>query len=258
MESIRTFERLVTERATTHCPVAYLTGRKDFAGLPLAVTRGVFIPRPETEELVEHVVEWWRRSDHPLRPLQNNSPPGRAEVLVDACCGSGAIAIALARALGVRVIATDSSETAVAYARHNAVQHGVNHLVSVLRGSGLEPLARLTPRPVIRAVVANPPYVPTESLAELAPDIVNFEPREALDGGGDGLALFRILVSQVESWLEPGGLLAFEIGSEQGSAVLSILGRGRWEDPQVKRDVAGLPRVVLAVFRGPLADPEAG
>ena len=131
IEAKRRYEQLVQERARTGCPVAYLTGHKEFAGLPLHVGRGVFIPRPETEELVERVAQWWR--GQPRRAV--------SEVVVDACCGSGAIGIALARLLDIRVVATDISAAAVELARENAARLGVSRLVSIHRGSCLEPLA---------------------------------------------------------------------------------------------------------------------
>jgi len=239
-DAMRRYEQLVQERAHTGCPVAYLTGHKEFAGLPLHVGRGVFIPRPETEELVERVAQWWR--GQPRRAV--------SEVVVDACCGSGAIGIALARFLGTRVVATDVSAAAVELARENAARLGVSRLVSVYRGSCLEPLAQIRPRPPkVRAVIANPPYVATRDLAGLPRDIVDFEPHDALDGGGDGLVVIRTVIAHAETWLEPGGLLALEIGSGQRQAVLELFSGQPWKEPCVACDLAGLPRMALAFFK---------
>jgi len=234
----RRYERLIQERAGTGCPVAYLTGHKEFAGLPLHVGHGVFIPRPETEELVERVVKWWR----------GQSRREVSEVVIDACCGSGAIGIALAHFLDTRVVATDISRAAVRLARKNAARLGVSRLVQVHRGSLLEPLADMRPRSLqVRAVVANPPYVASKDYTELARDIVRFEPREALDGGEDGLKLIRPLIAQAETWLAAGGLLALEIGSEQKSAVLDLMSGKPWKEAYVDCDLAGLPRLALAI-----------
>lgn len=237
------FRASVRERAETRCPVAYLTGRREFCGLGLAIQRGIFIPRPETEGLVDLVAEWWVREGASL----DGEP-----VLVDACCGSGAIGVALAWRVGMRVIATDVSAAAVALTERNAAACGVGGRVSVRRGAGLSPLG--TGRRV-RAVVANPPYVRTDAIAGLDPDIRCFEPRESLDGGEDGLKVVRGLAGEAAAAVTPGGLLALEIGAEGADGALAAVLSAGWRYPRIERDLAGFPRFVLAVQPRSLAEP---
>jgi release factor glutamine methyltransferase len=232
----RTFDEMVRARAEG-CPVAYLTNRKEFAGLDLAMRRGVFIPRPETEGLLELAESW----------LAANPGPG---VVVDACCGSGAIAVALAVRTGATVIATDISASAVGLARENAARHGVSGLVAVLAGRGLTPLGELNPRPEIRAVVSNPPYVTLAAMSGLPRDVAGYEPRAALEGGPDGLGVIRELLQEAGAWLGSGGLLALEMGADQAETLPALFEPERWGPPRIARDLAGLPRYVLAVKTG--------
>jgi len=233
---LRAFGDLVRKRAEG-CPVAYLTGSKEFAGLDFMMKPGVFIPRPETEGLVELAGEW----------LAAHPGPG---VIVDACCGSGAIGIALAVRTGLAVIATDISLSAASLARENAERNGVGGLVTVLAGPGLKPLADVRPRPEVRAVVANPPYVTTAAMAGLPRDVAEYEPRAALGGGPDGLVVARELIREADSWLASGGLLALEMGADQGEILPALFDAGPWRPPRVGRDLAGLPRYVLAEKKG--------
>jgi release factor glutamine methyltransferase len=233
--STRSFLRMVEERAAG-CPVAYLAGRKEFAGIDLAMRRGVFIPRPETEGLVELVREY----------LVSHPSPG---AIVDAYCGSGAIGIALAVTVGIPVIAIDKSAEAVRLTRGNALKHRVTDLVTVRQGPDLEPLSGFKPPLRIRAVVANPPYIPTRAIAGLPRDVRLYEPKSALDGGKDGLDVIKRLAETADERLDPGGLLAVEIGMEQEKAVKGMLARGPWNGIRIGRDLAGLPRYVLAEKR---------
>lgn len=231
------FADLVRERARDRTPVAYLTGGREFFGLTLAMRRGVFIPRPETEGLVDRVAAW----------VAGREAGRDAEVLVDVCCGSGAIAVALARETGWRVMATDRSPEAVRLTRDNAASLGVGEAVTVLAGSLLEPLDGLSPRPRVRAVVSNPPYVTTAEMSGLAPDIARHEPALALEAGADGLDVVRALVRDAAGWLLPGGMLAMEIGAGQGGAVRSLLTEAGWSGVRVEADLAGRDRYALAL-----------
>ncbi|MEK7767499.1 MAG: HemK/PrmC family methyltransferase, partial [bacterium] len=228
----------VRERARTRCPVAYLTGEKAFAGLRLAVRRGVFIPRPETEGLVELVVGWFRRAGA-------SAPAGP---IVDACCGSGAVGIALAFALRRPVIATDVSSEAIALTHENASRCGAEGLVAARAGSLLGPVSE---EPA--AVVSNPPYVRSALIPGLDRDIRDFEPTAALDGGADGLDVVRALVGQAAPRLPPGAPLALEIGEEQGEAVRGLLAGGGWKGVRIEADLAGKARYALA--KAPLRSP---
>ncbi len=222
-----TFRALVARRIR-HEPVAYITGRKEFFGLDLQVDRRVLIPRPETETLVEVA----------LAIARQKQLPRLAEVGV----GSGAVAVALAVNLpGVEIYAIDSSEDALVVAENNCRNHHMLDRVHLLLGDLLEPL----PEPVA-LIVSNLPYVAQHELKDLAPDITQYEPLAALDGGPDGLELFRRLLEQAGPCLQPPGMLCLEIGATQASAV-NDLARVHFPTATVAlvRDLAGLDRVAM-------------
>lgn len=228
-------------------PVAYITGRKEFRGLMLETTPAALIPRPETELLVEAVLE----------RLAEGGSADAAETggvrVADVGTGSGAIAIALAAALpGVQVAAVDISEEALALARRNAEAHGVGGCIRFLSGDLLEPLLQGGFGSMgvggLDAVVSNPPYIASADWGQLPKDVREFEPRLALDGGRDGLDCYRRLEPQAWDVLKPGGLLAMEIGAEQGGAVAKLLtAAGRWHGVEVLPDYGGRDRIALAV-----------
>ena len=204
----------LVQRRMCHEPVAYLVGFKPFFGLDITVTPAVLIPRPETELLVERVLAYARS----LVGL------GRAPRIADVGTGSGAIAVALAVNLPQAVIyATDVSEQALAVAGQNVWRYGVGEQVQLLPGYLLEPL----PEPV-DILVANLPYVPSAGLADLPPQVRDFEPVLALDGGPDGLDVFRALFKSLapggsaHDKLPRGGRIYLEIGADQGSQVIAI------------------------------------
>ncbi len=230
----RWYAAAVERRRTERVPVAYLTGEREFMGLRFAMRPGVFIPRPETEGLVERVEAW-------LRPRLPLSP---RDIVVDACTGSGAIAVSLARRLRVRVLAIDLSADAVALARSNARRLGVGALVRVREGDGL-PVPGGSSRVV--AVVSNPPYVRAALWSRLAPDIRGHEPRRALTAGPDGLTVIRRLLRQAGTRVMPGGLVALEIAPGQRRCLLALLGRDPWTGGRVECDLAGRVRYALAL-----------
>ncbi|NIN63534.1 MAG: peptide chain release factor N(5)-glutamine methyltransferase [Anaerolineae bacterium] len=222
-----TFRSLVGRRSQ-HEPVAYITGRKEFYGLDLYVDQRVLIPRPETETLVEVSLSIARQKD--IMRL--------AEVGV----GSGAIAIALAANLrSTNIFAIDASADALAVAKLNCQRHGVLDRVRLLRGDLLEPL----PEPV-QLIVANLPYVSQEELEGLPPDIIEYEPLRAIDGGEDGLEHVKRLLAQAPPKLQPHGIICLEIGATQAPAV-NELAREEFPDATVGlvRDLAGLDRVAI-------------
>lgn len=253
-------------------PVAYITGTKEFLRTTLKVSPAVLVPRPETELLVEAVVRWFQAGGAPdglaasspgvagepkeAPPAGPDGLPGSAEhtgrpLLADVGTGSGAIAIGLALALpGARVLAVDISPEALAVARTNVAAHGLEERIVLLEGDLLEPVAgwcRDNGTGRLDAVVANPPYIPARDWDGLPRSVREYEPRVALDGGSDGLAVYRRLIPQAARLLRPGGLLALEIGHDQEAALRAMLGPGGpWEDVAVRRDYAGHPRVVLA------------
>ncbi len=220
--------RLLWQRAKKRLPVADLLGKKEFYGLDFFVDESVLIPRPETELLVERVLEF---------------APG-AQTALEVGVGSGAIAVSLAKALPkLQVWATDLSEQALAVAQKNCLLHQVTGQVHLYKGSLGAPLEELAGS--FEVVVSNPPYIPKGELAALAPEL-KCEPQLALDGGADGLAVIRPLVRQAFSFLSPGGLLALEIGSGQGQAVTGIAQEAGFADSQCQSDYARLERLFFA------------
>lgn len=235
-DEIARYEALVRRRMA-HEPVAYLVGFKPFYGLDITVDRRVLIPRPETELLVDEVLAY-------VRYLVAQ---GQAPRLADLGTGSGAIAVAIAvNAPEAFIYATDISEEALAVAAQNVWRYGVGEQVQLLPGNLLEAL----PEPV-DVMVANWPYVPSAALASLPRQVRDYEPFLALDGGPDGLDIFRAFFDVLRTpagrqMLRPCGRIYLEIGADQGAAVRS-LAEATFPDAAVNvlADHAGLDRVVV-------------
>ncbi|OIQ54131.1 peptide chain release factor N(5)-glutamine methyltransferase [Neomoorella thermoacetica] len=225
------FWQAIDRRAAGY-PLQYLTGHQEFMSLDFKVTPAVLIPRQDTEVVVEAVLE---RLD-----------PCESYTIADCGTGSGAIALSLAHYLPrARVYATDISPAALTVARENARKLGLAARVTLLQGDFLAPLRGLK----LDALVANPPYIPTAALPGLPAD-VRSEPRLALDGGPDGLDAYRFLLPGAAGLLRPGGLLALEIGSDQGQAVKDLARAvGAYRNEQVLPDYAGRDRCFLAYRR---------
>lgn len=226
------FEALVARRAR-HEPLQYLLGEAEFCGLVLELGPGVFIPRPETEALVDLALAL--------------GPPEGASVL-DLCTGSGAVACALgARRPGWTVWAVERAGLAADCARANVRRLGLDGRVRVREGDLFGPLRGSVPARAADLIVANPPYLATSVLPALPIEVRDWEPREALDGGPDGLALIRRLLAQAPEWLRPGGGLLVEIGGEQGPAARALAeADGRYAPALVHRDFRGCERVLEA------------
>jgi len=169
-----------------------------------------------------------------------------AGVVLDYGTGSGAIAITLAAEIpGLRVLALDISRDALEVARANAETHEVAGRIGFVPSDGLERVpARF--RGALRAIVANPPYVPMETVSELAPDVKEWEPHGALFAGEDALMHYRSLARDAGQWLAADGFLALEVGIDQAAPVSALLAESGWRDITVQRDLAGIPRVVAA------------
>ncbi len=223
--------RDMVERRADGLPVAYLTGERAFYDLTLIVTPDVLIPRPETEHLVERALAWARAREGSLR-------------VADVGTGSGAIAVTLARHLpGARVWALDASHTALGVARCNAARYDLAERVHFVQADLLGPL--LGARGAFDLIAANLPYVPTSALEALA--VTRHEPRLALDGGPDGLAVIRRLLAQVPRVLASDGLLLLEIEAAQGERAAALAAEALpGARVTVHADYAGHDRVVSA------------
>ncbi len=223
--------KFAVDRRSRHEPVPYIIGHREFYGLDFVVDARVLIPRPETELLVERAIEVAGQMGRPLVNL----------ALADVGTGSGAVAVSLAVALPeATVYATDASKAALEVAALNAARHGVADRVHFVEGDLLGPLPGH-----LHVVAANLPYVPTELLATLAPDVVDYEPLAALDGGADGLTHLRRLLAQARNWLAPQGRMVLEIGADQGREVVGLASHFfPHANVELFQDYAGLDRVV--------------
>lgn len=209
------FERLVIRRFQ-HEPVAYLIGEKAFYGLDFAVDQRVLIPRPETELLVDMVLDVAMQYEMLGTNGRNGSQPARTRlVIADIGTGSGAVSVAVAANSSIaEVYAVDISTEALRVAAINTQRHGLHERVHLLQGDLLAPL----PEPV-DVIAANLPYVAADEWTDLTPGIVKYEPPQALLGGADGLEVIRRLLAQAPNYLKPGGVILLEVGANQGSAV---------------------------------------
>jgi len=220
------------EKRRRGCPVQYLVREQEFMGLPFYVDERVLIPRPDTELLVEVVIEAMKVVDRPR--------------ILDLCTGSGAVAVSLAHYLkcGI-VIGTDISPDALEVAQHNAEKNGVSERIHWHVGDLLEALPPGTEK--LDAVVSNPPYIQSAVIPTLDVNVREYEPRLALDGGSDGLDCYRRIVNGAAGWLKPGGLLALEIGYDQRNDLLTLIETtGLYGCTECRQDLAGHDRVILA------------
>lgn len=227
-EAAERFEALVLRRVT-RVPLQHLLGTQAFRDLMVRVTSDVLVPRPETEMLVSWALE--------LLP-----PLGGRPLVLDVGTGSGCIACALAAERSdVRLVAVDASPAAVALARENVATLGLADRVTVSVSdlfSGLAPMSA-------DLIVSNPPYIPTGVIDTLAPEVTDHEPRAALDGGPDGLALIRRLVSEAPRWLQPSAPLVLEtFGDEQAAEVVRLMSDAQFTDVMTRRDLTGVTRFV--------------
>lgn len=229
-EELANFKARLLRRARRE-PLQYIAGEAAFRNLRLRVDRRVLIPRPETELLVDAVLGWCR---------------GRGGLAaLDVGTGSGAIALSLATEFAGfdRVVATDVSAEALAVARLNAEACAPTAAVEFRLGDGFAPVAGER----FDVVVSNPPYVGDRERGGLQPEVVEWEPRQALFSGDDGLTLIRQIVNGAPEHLNPRGLLALEIGADQGEAVRAmVLATAAFAGVEVKPDLSGRDRIVLA------------
>jgi release factor glutamine methyltransferase len=225
--------RSLAQRRLNREPAAYILGHCEFYGIDLYIDCHTFVPRPETELLVEEAVELTHRI----------SQPGKRITIADVGTGCGAIAVSLALALPkAKIYGTDISAPALQVAEMNCRRHAVSSQVELLQGNLLEPLSQ-----PIDMIVANLPYVKDCEFKDLSPEIIDFEPTTALAGGEDGLDKIQQILEQMPGKLNYGGCFVLEIGRGQGEMVISLI-KSYFPQASIEliSDLGGIERVVKA------------
>jgi len=224
--------RALVQRRAKREPLQHLVGTASFYGLEVAVSPAALIPRPETETLVE------------LALAALNRIGATDSQVLDFGTGTGCVAIALAaQCPSTHVHALDISAAALSLARANAENHALGTRISFHQGDGFRAL------PVelrFNLLVSNPPYIPTAEIPTLQPEVRDFDPRGALDGGADGLDFYRLLAGESPAWLKTGGGLFAEFGDGQAEAVAQLFTAAGWSRVAAHRDLDGRPRVIEA------------
>ncbi len=232
IQELEQYRQYVARRGTRE-PVAYILGSKGFLCHEFKVTKDTLIPRPETESLVERLVHM-------------NGTKGKRRIL-DLGCGSGAIIVSLLAALPeAQGTAVDISPAAVQVTAENGARLGISDRLTTLVSNLY---AQLPQEACFDVIVSNPPYIPRKDLSGLQQE-VQWEPKGALDGGEDGMDFYRRILNGVWRYLKPTGLLAFEIGVEEGDAVTALCHEAGFPTVQVIKDYGDIPRMVFAVKEG--------
>ena len=215
------YEIAVQKRAE-HIPLQYIVGEQEFMGLRFKVNSNVLIPRQDTETLVEQVLKIVK--------------PGMK--VLDLCTGSGCVLISvLKNAPELTGMGSDISKTALLVAKENAKLHEVD--AEWVRSDLFDNITE-----TFDVIMANPPYIPTGEILSLMPEVRDFEPESALDGGADGLDFYRKIAGQVKDYLNPGGYVYMEIGYDQGEAVSELMRNAGFTEVEVIKDLARNDRVV--------------
>jgi release factor glutamine methyltransferase len=229
------FRDLVRRRGAGE-PLQQILGETEFYSRTFKVEPGVFIPRPETERLIEACCDLLAPGDHSMVD----------PVAVEIGCGSGIIGVTLALELPrLTVHATDVNPHAVHLAERNAHLLGCDVRMEFHQGSRFSPLPASL-KGSVDLLVSNPPYIPTGEIPDLDGEVKDHDPRDALDGGEDGLNVYRAIAGEMREWVRPGGHAAFEIGFDQGPQVKEILEASGARDVRIIADYADLDRVVTA------------
>jgi release factor glutamine methyltransferase len=232
-EEIRLLISMV-EKRKKHYPLAYLLGQKEFFALELLVNEEVMIPRPESEFLVE--IALTKMSKYPTRTFN----------VVDLGTGSGCIAVSIAYNLPHSLVyAVDISEKALTVARANAYRYHLEGKIVFLQGDLFQPLEDLNLKGKIDSVISNPPYIPSGEFSMLPPEIRNFEPRIALDGGEQGFSFYPRIIEGAIPYLRPGGWIILELGPLTPVSEF-ISNHKEFGGVEIKNDYAGIPRILIS------------
>jgi len=228
------FRGLITRRGQRE-PLQHIVGSTSFCGFEIAVNRHVLVPRPETELLAER--GWTFLNQLP-------AVQSRPATALDFGTGSGCLAIALAcKCPAAEIWAVDVSPDALAMARENAARHGGAARIRFLEGDGF---AALPPDARFDLIISNPPYIPSEEIASLQPEVRDHDPRGALDGGADGLDYGRRLAAEAARFLNPDGRLMLEFGDAQAGLLRPIFEEQNWIVETIAEDYTRRPRILVA------------
>lgn len=223
------------ERRISGEPMAYVLGEWEFMGRPMKVEPGVLVPRPDTEVLAELAIK-----------LLRSRETAGARVL-DLCCGTGCIGISIAAAVAdTRVVLVDNSMKALRLARTNVKYNNVTRNTTVIDADAMEQPPMLLGR--FDIIVSNPPYIPTAEIATLESTVKDFEPREALDGGKDGLSFYRAIIPAWSEILKEHGCLLFECGEGQAQTIGKMMREQGFKSVAYYKDAAGTDRVVAGAI----------
>ena len=253
---VHLFTSLLARRAAGE-PTQHLTGKQEFWSLEFEVTPDVLIPRPETEHVIEVVLD--RLAVREIRAGHKQTFSGEGLQIADVGTGSGCIAVALAKELpGARIYATDISSAALAVARRNAARHSVFDQIHFLESNLLDALSvveagathesQVTRHQLLflDLIVSNPPYIGRREASTLMREVRDHEPEIALYGGEEGYELYAELIAQAGAKLKPGGILVLELGHNSLPAVQLLLDVPLWTNVGATNDLAGIPRVIAA------------
>lgn len=232
--SLRRYEELLSLREK-RIPLQHITGEQEFMGLTFQVNKDVLIPRQDTETLVEEALSLIKKK----KPYDSGSELR----ILDLCTGSGCILLSIMYHAGETICGTgaDISEKALCVAQNNAERLGIN--ARFIQGDLFENISGS-----FDMILSNPPYIKSGEIDMLQEEVKLFDPRAALDGKEDGLFFYREIAAQAKEYLNPGGMLIFEIGHDQGESVPTILEAEGYSEIWVKKDLAGLDRVVCSVY----------
>ena len=222
------FNKFINERLNNR-PIAYIVENREFMGLDFFVKEGVLIPRPDTEVLVEEVIELAKKKD--------------AKNILDIGTGSGAITVSLAKYLeNVKVTSVDISDIALEIGKRNAISNEVDDRINFVKSDLFTNIDKETKFDII---VSNPPYIKREVIETLDKQVKDYEPYNALEGGVDGLDFYRAITKQAKEYLKKGGILAYEVGHDQSEDVSKLMEMDGYTNIYTLKDLQQIDRVVI-------------
>lgn len=220
----------MVKQRVSNIPTQYILGRCEFMGMNFYVDKNVLIPRPDTEILVERVIDWAKKN--------------KSKSFIDMCTGSGCIAISLAKYLNINGFAVDISKNAIKIAKKNSILNNVDEKIEFIES---DLFSSFSNNNNVDIIVSNPPYISSQVVETLMPEVKDNEPRNALDGGINGLDFYVKIARDAVKFLNQGGGIFFEIGYDQGESVSKILKMNNFVDIKVEKDLAGLDRIVWGI-----------